>query len=82
MADEPLNKEGNSADKDPLSFFTAGDSSSNSDSENESDVRNDEQDKLKSNSPAGNASAAKTKLPSPTTLFATVGKPADRKSVV
>lgn len=76
MADEPLNKEGNSADKDPLSFFTAGDSSSNSDSENESDVRNDEQDKLKSNSPAGNASAAKTKLPSPTTLFATVGKPA------
>lgn len=76
MADEPLNKEVNRDDKDPLSFFSAGDSSSTSDSENESDVRDDDQDKLKSKSPAGNASALKTKLPSPTTLFATVGRPA------
>lgn len=74
-ADGHLDKE-ECDDKDPLSFFTAGDSSSSSDSESESDVKDDKQDKLKSNSSGANVSALKTKLPSPTTLFATVGRPA------
>ncbi|XP_068726944.1 UPF0690 protein C1orf52 homolog [Montipora capricornis] len=61
-------------EKDPLSFFTAGDSGSNSDSESEGDTEEENQDFSKSKD-SGKSTAPATKLPSPTTLFATVGRP-------
>lgn len=75
MADEHSDKDESVAEKDPLSFFTAGDSSSSSDSESDNDADEDKDSKFKS-STAKKASSPKTKLPSPTTLFATVGRPA------
>lgn len=75
MADEHSDKDESVAEKDPLSFFTAGDSSSSSDSESDNDADKDKESKSKS-STAKKASSPKTKLPSPTTLFATVGRPA------
>ncbi|KAL9989584.1 hypothetical protein ACROYT_G004148 [Oculina patagonica] len=75
MADEHSDKDESVAEKDPLSFFTAGDSSSSSDSESDNDADEDKESKSKS-STAKKASSPKTKLPSPTTLFATVGRPA------
>lgn len=76
MADEHSDKAEGVAEKDPLSFFTAGDSSSSSDSESDKDVEEHEEGTLKSNSSGKKPSLTKTKLPSPTTLFATVGRPA------
>lgn len=76
QADEHSDKAEGVAEKDPLSFFTAGDSSSSSDSESDKDVEEHEEGTLKSNSSGKKPSLTKTKLPSPTTLFATVGRPA------
>ena len=75
-ADEHSGNDESVAEKDPLSFFTAGDSSSSSDSESDKDVEEHEEGTLKSNSSGKKPSSTKTKLPSPTTLFATVGRPA------
>lgn len=63
------------SDKDPLSFFAAGDDSSSSDSEdegydNEKDVKED-----KDNGEKSCKDTKASKLPSPHTLFATVGRP-------
>lgn len=76
MADEHEHESSDEGGKDPLSFFTAGDSSSSSDSESDRDAEEVKEDRLKSNSLVKTASSPKTKLPSPTTLFATVGRPA------
>lgn len=76
MADEHSDRDESVAEKDPLSFFTAGDSSSSSDSESDNDPGEDKESRLKSSSSVKKASSPKTKLPSPTTLFATVGRPA------
>ena len=76
LADEHSDKDESVSEKDPLSFFTAGDSSSSSDSESDKDVEEHEEGTFKSNSSAKRPSSTKTKLPSPTTLFATVGRPA------
>ena len=75
MADGHSDHEKSAEEKDPLSFFTAGDSSSSSDSDSDKETENDNQASLKSKNPAEKASSTKTKLPSPTTLFATVGRP-------
>lgn len=75
MADEHSEKDKSVAEKDPLSFFTAGDSSSSSDSESDKDVEEHEEEK-KTSSSEKKLSSTKIKLPSPTTLFATVGRPA------
>lgn len=56
--------------KDPLSFFTAGDSCSSSDSENEEETKEDKKEDV-----IRKVSTPNTKLPSPSTLFATVGRP-------
>ncbi|XP_020612444.1 UPF0690 protein C1orf52 homolog isoform X2 [Orbicella faveolata] len=76
MADGHSDKDESVAEKDPLSFFTAGDSSSSSDSESDKDAEEHEEGTLTSNSSGRKPSLTKTKLPSPTTLFATVGRPA------
>lgn len=76
MADEHSDKDESVDEKDPLSFFTAADSSSSSDSESDKDAEDDKEGRLKSNSSGKKSSLPKTKLPSPTTLFATVGRPA------
>ena len=76
MADAPDVSSDHSKDgKDPLSFFTAGDSSSSSDSENEKETEEDKKHCLNSKDVMKKVSSPKTKLPSPTTLFATVGRP-------
>ncbi|XP_031557116.1 uncharacterized protein LOC116293785 [Actinia tenebrosa] len=74
MADEVEQKD-KDTEKDPLSFFAAGDDSSSSDSEdegydNEINVKVDKNDKANDS----NDSIA-SKLPSPHTLFASVGRP-------
>lgn len=71
MAD--TDEKGDEDKRDPLSFFTAGDSSSGSDSD--SDGEKDFQNSLKSKASKEEVLSPKTKLPSPTTLFATVGRP-------
>lgn len=76
MADGHSEAHEESSDKkDPLSFFTAEDLGSSSDSESDEETSTDNQDSLKSNSSVKKVSSPKTKLPSPTTLFATVGRP-------
>ena len=71
MAD--TDEKGEEDKRDPLSFFTAGDSSSNSDSDSDGETENDFQKKSKTSKEE--VLSPKTKLPSPTTLFATVGRP-------
>lgn len=75
MADGSSEHEESLDEKDPLSFFTAGDASSSSDSESDKETDKDNQDNWKSKSWDKKVSSPKTKLPSPTTLFATVGRP-------
>ena len=76
MADESADTHSDHhGDKDPLSFFTAGDSSSSDDSESEEQTGEDNEDGFKSKDSTKKAASPKTKLPSPTTLFATVGRP-------
>ena len=59
---------------DPLSFFTAGGDSSDSDSDEDEETHSNEP----SNEPKESVEekSPKSKLPSPHTLFATVGRPA------
>ena len=76
MADESKDTDSDHQDeKDPLSFFTAGDSSSSDNSESEEETEEDSQDGFKSKDSRKRVASPKTKLPSPTTLFATVGRP-------
>lgn len=75
MADDQSDKDESVAEKDPLSFFAAGDSSSSSDSESDNND-DDKGSSLKSSTSIKNTTSPATKLPSPTTLFATVGRPA------
>lgn len=75
MADDHSDKDESVAEKDPLSFFAAGDSSSSSDSESDNND-DDKGSSLKYSSSIKNTTSPTTKLPSPTTLFATVGRPA------
>ena len=62
--------------KDPLSFFAAGESSSGSDTESEGEAVKKKENSLNSQDRASEEPPSKTKLPSPTTLFATIGRPA------
>lgn len=73
MAD--TDEKGDEDKRDPLSFFTAGDSSSGSDSDSDGETEKDFQNSLKSKTSKEEVLSPKTKLPSPTTLFATVGRP-------
>lgn len=67
--DSPDSKEILTKETDGLSFFTADDNDTSSESEN------DEESSLGSNIKHESESSHPNKLPSPTTLFATVGKP-------
>lgn len=62
-------------EKDPLSFFSAEDSDSSSDSESDEETRQEDSDYYKSNDSGKQNVSPASKLPSPTTLFATVGRP-------
>lgn len=72
MADKHEEKE---EQKDPLSFFTAGDDSSSSDSEDDEETYQECKNINKEDDKNETSISAASKLPSPHTLFATVGKP-------
>ncbi|XP_067056705.1 UPF0690 protein C1orf52 homolog [Acropora muricata] len=62
-------------EKDPLSFFSAADSDSSSDSDSDEETKKEYRDYDKSNDSGKQNVSPASKLPSPTTLFATVGRP-------
>lgn len=74
MADE-VDKQNKNADKDPLSFFAAGDDSSSSDSEDEGYDNQNDVKEVKNDEASDPKDSGASKLPSPHTLFATVGRP-------